>query len=273
MRILTGRVLVAAVFALGLDAAAPAIGDEVSLPPTLVTEGALPATELEAVFQASRSETERTYELATSFQYAPVPSFGIKLIVPVVGREPRGPEPATGGIGDVGLVVKYAPLVLPAQQLAVAGGVRLTLPSGSERRGLGGTFDVGPFVAAGKGFGPVSLQADAGYGWQLNRPAPIEPEEEGGEPIKAHKEHGATANLAATFSPIERLGLILELNSVTRVGGEADDGLNDRLQLYLTPGIAVEPAAGWNLRAGIQVPLTNARQFDYNVVVILTKGF
>lgn len=270
----TGRVVVVALLLHVLDTACPATGEEVvNLPPTLVTEGALPATELEAVFQASKSETERTYELALSFQYAPVPSFGVKLVVPLVGVDPRGPENAMGGVGDIGLVLKYAPLTLPALQLAVAGGIRLTLPTGSEERGLGGTFDVGPFVAVGKGFGPVSLQADAGYGWQLNQPPPIEPDEEGGEQLKAHKEHGATANVAATFSPITRLGLILELNSVTRVGGENDDRLNERVQLYLTPGAAVEPAEGWNLRAGVQLPLTSARQFDYNVVVILTKGF
>jgi hypothetical protein len=273
MRARTGRVVVMALLLRGLDTACPATGEEVvNLPPTLVTEGALPATELEAIFQASKSETERTYELAPSFQYAPVPSLGVKLVVPLVGRDPSGPEDATGGVGDVGLVVKYAPLTIPALQLAVAGGVRLILPTGSEERGLGGTFDVGLFVAVGKGFGPLSLQADAGYGWQLNHPPPIEPEEEGGERLKAHKEHGATANVAVTLSPITRLGLILELNSVTRVGGE-DDGLKERVQLYLTPGMAVEPAAGWNLRAGVQLPLTGARQFDYNIIVILTKGF
>lgn len=268
----TGRAVVAALILLGLDPGPPALGDEVSLPPTLVTEGALPATELEAVFQASKSDTERTYELAPSFQYAPIPSFGLKLVVPAVGRDPRGPEPATGGLGDVGLVAKYAPLILPAHQLAVAAGIKLTLPTGSNRRGLGGTFDIAPFVAAGKGFGPLSVQADAGYGWQLNQPQPIEPDEEAGERLKAHKEHGATANVAVTFSPIERLGLILELNSVTRVGGE-DDGLKERVQLYLTPGLAVEPAGGWNLRAGVQLPVSSARQFDYNVIVILTTGF
>lgn len=268
----TGRIVVAALIFLGLAATQSATGEEVSLPATLVTEGALPATELEFVFQASKSETERTYELAPSFQYAPVPSFGIKLIVPLDGREPRGPEPSTGGVGDVGLVAKYAPLMWPAQQFAAAGGIRLTLPSGSERRGLGGAFEIAPFVAMGKGFGPLSVQADAGYGWHLKRPRPIEPDEEGGERRKAHKDHGAVANLAVTFSPIERLGLMVELNSVAKAGGE-DDGLKERVQLYLTPGVAVEPAAGWNLRAGIQLPVTSARQFDYNIVVILTKGF
>lgn len=268
MLTLTGRAVVVGLLLVAF--VRPAAGDEVSLPPTLVTEGALPATELEAVFQASTSGTEKTYELAPSFQWSPIPSFGLKLVVPLDVVDPRGPEPTTGGIGDVGLLVKYAPLILPEQQLAVGGGIRLTLPTGSERRGLGGTFDVGPFVAVGKGFGPLTLQADAGYAWQLNDPAA--PDEEGGESLPGHREHGATANLAATLSPMERMGLILELNSVMRVDGE-DDGLNERVQLYLTPGMAVELGEGWNLRAGIQLPLTGARQFDYNLIVILTKGF
>lgn len=249
--------------------------EEVSLPSTLVTEGALPATEAEAVFQTSKSRTERTWELAPSFQYAPVPWFGIKLVVPLDGHVPRGEgeEVAHGGVGDVSVVAKYAPLLFPTHQFAAAGGLKVTLPTGDMGRGLGGEFAVSPFLAVGKGFGPFSLQADASYSWQLNRPPPVEPEEEGADRRLAHKEHGASANLAATFSPLARLGLILELNSVTRIGGENDDRLKERVQLYLTPGLSVEPVKGWNLRGGVQLPLSSARQFDYNIVVILTKGF
>lgn len=89
MLTLAGRAVVVALLLVAF--VPPAVG-EVNLPPTLVTEGALPATELEAVFQASKSETERTYELAPSFQWSPIPSFGLKLVVPLDGRDPRGPE-------------------------------------------------------------------------------------------------------------------------------------------------------------------------------------
>lgn len=58
---------------------------------------------------------------------------------------------------------------------------------------------------------------------------------------------------------------------MTRIRG--DDELRERVQLYLTPGVSVEPAKGWNLRAGIQLPVTSAKEFDYNLIVILTKGF
>jgi hypothetical protein len=58
---------------------------------------------------------------------------------------------------------------------------------------------------------------------------------------------------------------------VTVVRG--DEALKEKVQLYLTPGVSVEPARGWNLRAGIQLPVTSAKEFDYNVIIILTKGF
>jgi hypothetical protein len=245
---------------------------EVSLPPTLITEGATPATELEATFTLSKSETERRYGFGlSSVQYAPVPSLGLKLAVPFAVRDPRDTEPTVGGIGDVSLMVKYAPLLLPAQQFALSGGVKLTFPTGSEQRDLGGTFALAPFLAAGKAFGHVSLQADAAYSWQLNRGGTIRAEEEGRESIRPEKEQQVTANLTATCALIEWLWLILELNSVTLIKGQ--DPLKERAQLYLTPGVSVEPAKGWNLRGGIQLPVTSARGFDYNVIVLLTKGF
>lgn len=239
---------------------------EVSLPSTLVTEGALPATELEVTFTVSKSSGGREYGLnLSSIQYAPVPSFGIKLAVPFAVRDPRDSEPTVGGFGDVGLMAKYAPLMLPARQFALSGGLTLTVPTGSERRDLGGQLAVSPFLAAGKGFGPFSLQADAFYRWQLDQPRRDE------EGVRPEKEQGVIANLTATYSPVERVSLILELNSVTVVKG--DEELKQRVQLYLTPGVSVEPAKGWDLRAGIQLAVTSAKEFDYNLIVILTKGF
>ena len=158
---------------------------EVSLPPTLITEGATPATEVEGAFSASKGKTERAYGFVlSSVRYAPVASFGIKLAIPFAVRDPSDSERTVGGIGDVSLMAKYAPLLLPARQFALSGGVTLTFPTGSERQELGGQFAVAPFLAAGKGFGPFSLQADVAYRWQLNEPRWLEPEEEGAEPVR-----------------------------------------------------------------------------------------
>ena len=266
-----------ALLLLGLPSPAYAGGggenaEEVSLPSTLVTEGATPATEAEATFTTSKSRTERAYGVAlSSLQYAPVPSFGLKLAVPFQVRDPRDSEPTVGGTGDVSLMAKYVPLLLPAHQFALSGGLKMTFSTGSEPRELGGKWSLAPFLAAGKGLGPFSLQADLFYTWQLDRDATIRAEEEGAESIRPAKEQQLAANLTATYSPVERLGVILELNSVTTIQGE--DPLKERVQLYLTPGVSVEPAKGWNLRAGVQLPVTSAKEFDYQLIVILTKGF
>jgi hypothetical protein len=276
-----GSIVLASLVLLILGVPPPALADqreekaeteEVSLPPTLITEGAVPATEVEGMFTTSKSRTERAYGFGlSSLQYAPVPSFGIKLVVPVAVRDPGDSEPTVAGIGDVSLMFKYAPVLLPAQQFALAGGVTVGFPTGSERRDLGGQFAVAPFLAAGKGLGPFSLQADVAYRWQLNRPRRIEQEEEEAEAVRPHKEHGVTANLTATYSPVKWLAVLLELNSVTLL--HRDDPLRERVQLYLTPGVSVEPAKGWNLRAGIHLPVTSAKEVDYSLIVILTKGF
>jgi hypothetical protein len=264
--LLTGTPLVAAADGRSEDAA------QVRLPPTLITEGATPATDAEVTFTLAKSAAERNYGIGvSSLQYAPIPAFGIKLAVPARVRESRAHEPTVGGIGDVSVMAKYAPLMLGERQLAVSGGIKLTLPTGSEKRDLGGELAVTPFLAAGKGLGAFSLQADAGYTWQLDQPRAIEADEEGAPPLRPDRAEQVTANLTGTYSPHSRLSLILELNSVTVVS--SDETLNERVQLYVTPGLSVDLAAGWNLRAGIQLPVTSAQAFDYNLVVILTRGF
>ena len=247
----------------------------IPLAPTFVTEGTLPATEVEAGFAVARSDTERRYELGfSSLQYAWDSTFGVKLAVPFTIVEPRR-EPATAGIGDVRILLKYVPILSIAELFALATGVTVTLPTGNEARGLGGTFAIAPALFAGKvwrlGGAIVSVQEDASYSWQISEPARVAPEEADGAPAFPDREQRLGANLTAAVAPVPWITGILELNTATVIAG--DPRLRERVQVYLTPGVSVEPAAGWNVRVGVQVAVTRARALDRNVILLVTKGF
>ena len=256
----------------------PAVGqdppaDELPLSATFITEGVLPATEIEVGFSFLRSDVTREYQFGfSSLQYAWGTTFSLKLFVPFAVIEPRDDGPTVAGPGDLQLQAKYTPLVSREHLYALGAAVRLTLPSGSEARGLGGTLALAPGLLAGKawrlGDRILALQADAFYSWQLNRPARIETESGSSSPDRDQR---LTANLTIAHAPLRWLTGILEVNSVTVTAG--DPGLRGRVQMYLTPGVSLEPAPGWSFRPGVQVPLTRARELDYNVIFLATKGF
>ncbi len=241
--------------------------DDIPLSATFVTEGTLPATEIEGGFSFTKSETDRTYQFGfSSLQYAWGTIFGLKLSVPFTVLEPRGDDGSTvAGLGDVSVLAKSAPLVSAQHHFALGGGVAVTLPTGSKSRGLGGVLAVTPMLLAGKGWRLgeriAVVQADARYSWQLNDPVPGD----------ADREQRFSANVTAALTLLPWLTGILEANSARVVAG--DPALRDRWQLYVTPGLSVQPAERWDIRAGIQVPLTGTREFDYSVLFLVTKGF
>jgi hypothetical protein len=263
--------------------AAPAAGaeppaEDLPFEATLITEGTLPATEIEGGFSFAKSDTDRTTQFGfSSLQYAWGRTFGLKLSIPFGVINPRDDdEPTVAGIGDVTLMGKYVPLISYKHLFAVGTGVKFTLPTGSESRGLGGTAGVAPFLLAGKIWKNedkfVIVQADAFYDWQLNKPATEEPDDPADEPVSPDREQRFTANATATFSILSWLNGIVELNSALVTAG-GDSAVRNRMQLYVTPGLSTKPAEGWDIRAGVQLPITSAKEFDYNIVFLVTKGF
>ena len=251
-------------------AAPPLARADLSLPNTLAAESSMPGTALELVVGHADTRRERVTGLSISGEYAPLPVFSVKLALPLALIDPRD-APTVAGLGDARLVLKYSPVMSEELQLVVGGGLRLGGPTGSERRGLGGVFTVEPFLVVGKAFGRFSVQADASFAWRVDQPRTLEPEEEGGPRVHPQRGELATANACAVYTLTERVGLMLEASTVTVVRG--DEALRERPQLYLTPGLGVEVAPGWNLRGGVQLPVTRARAFDYNALLILTRTF
>lgn len=63
----------------------------------------------------------------------------------------------------------------------------------------------------------------------------------------------------------------VRVNSVMQTAGsagsqeEGEPSLMGRVQLYLTPGFNVCRLPGMTFRAGVELPVTSARQFNYAI--------
>jgi len=127
-----------------------------------------------------------------------------------------------------------------------------TLPSGSEHKGLGGELAVEPFVTAAIALGPFDLLADASYKWTF-------------DPEKAQEFDGGLAAawpLSRWFTPF------IELRATKPTVAE-----DHRPQVAVVPGLNMKPFPRSTLAVGVQLPVTSAREFDYQVRVLFIREF
>jgi len=145
----------------------------------------------------------------------------------------------------------------------VAAGLDAELPSGSERRGLGGEAAVAPFLAAGIALGDFDLLSDLAYEWNVNAHA------------KGERAQTLTAGVAVGYRAVRRFTPLIELTTLTQArGGEGDErSLRGRTQVSVVPGFNVVPRPGMTARFGIELPLTDARKSDYTLHSALVWEF
>ena len=153
-------------------------------------------------------------------------------------------EANRGGIGDVGLVLKYLFINSKKSRFFLSGGIEGAFPSGSRRRELGGVTEIEPFVAMAKSFGRFNLLGSISYSQQLNR--------FGDEPREVELNY----NVAAGYIMGNRWAPFLEFNGVNRLRGEEVGN-----RILLTPGIWFEALEGFSIIAGLQFPVTKLKDF------------
>jgi len=238
--------------------AAPALAQEepnIEFFYPVVTRRPVIERELELTLRHEKSRGGRETELAAAIELPLLPRWQIELEIPVVITDPRDGTSAAG-FGDLTVENKFLLWKSVEHRALLAAGFELTLPSGSERRGLGGEAAIEPFASAGIALGPLDLLGNVAYEWNLN------------SRVKGQRKQQLTANLALGY-PISRwFTPFLECNGVVRTSGaEDEDGprLRDRLQLYLTPGFNVRPLPGTTVRIGVELPVTDARTFRYAI--------
>ena len=107
----------------------------------VVTRRPVIERELELGFQHSKSREGRTSQVSGALEWPITPWWQVEVEMPFVSQNPNDAAP-TAGPGDLELQNKFL-LWKSVQHLVVLSGrFELRLPSGSQRRGLGGEFSI-----------------------------------------------------------------------------------------------------------------------------------
>ena len=229
----------------------------------VVTRRPVIERELELSVHHEKGREGRETEAAAAIELPLLPRWQLELEVPLVFTDPRDGKSA-GGFGDLTVENKFLLWKSVEHRALVAGGFEVKLPSGSERRGLGGTAAVEPFLTAGIALGPFDLLGEVAYEWNIN------------SNVAGQREQRLEASGAVGYRMWRWLTPFLELNTVTVTSGTEDADaprLRDRAQLYLTPGFNVRPLPGVTVRTGVELPVSRAKEFDYTLHAALVWEF
>ena len=230
----------------------------------LVTRNPTPERELEVNIQYEKGAEGKEVEAEVEFRWRFGDRIEASVEIPVVFLMPREGSDESG-LGDITLGGKVLIFQSIDQPALVTVGVELGLPSGSESRGLGGSFSVNPYVTGGIGLGPIDLIGDIGYTWV------VDGSDDGSETF--------AVSLAAAYKGWRQVTPTLELSIVTQTRrangsgrgeeGEEEPDLVGQPQVYLTPGVIIRSLswmpAGTSVGGGVQIGLTRDREFDYRI--------
>jgi hypothetical protein len=219
--------------------------------------------ELELKVAHAKGHEGRETTVTGALELPVLPRWQIELEVPIVFTDPRDGG-AAAGPGDLKLENKFLLFTSYDVPSLIAAGFEATLPTGSERRGLGGEAAVEAFVRGAVALGPFDLLAEIAYEWNVNAH------------VRGEREQTLTAGVALGYLLTRRVTPLLELTMVRRLRGtdqEDEPRLRGRSQLYVTPGINVRPLPRTTVRLGVELPVTDARTFDYAILGGVVREF
>ena len=232
----------------------------------LLTRRPIIERELEFGLTHTKGPDARETEATMALEVAILPRLQFEIEVPFLLLN-LDEGKAVAGFGDIELQAKLQVFKSVQYRTLIAFGLESKLPSGSRARGLGGEHAIEPFLTAGTALGPFDLIGEVAYEWVLN----------GDEHPRAQE---FTARLALAYPVSRRFAPLLELVTVTQTRGPAADtaeaeaaSLLHKTQVYLVPGFNFRPRPGMTFRAGVQVPVTTAKAFDYRFLSALVVEF
>lgn len=229
----------------------------------LATRRPIIERELEVQLVHSKGLEGRETAALLALEWPVLPRLQLEVEIPFTILDPDAGK-VVAGFGDIELQAKLQVFKSVQYRALVAFGLEMKLPAGSRARGLGGEHAIEPFLTAGIALGPFDLIGEVAYEWILNgddRP----------------REQEFTARLALGYPVSRWFTPLLELLTLTRTrgpAGEAEEStLLHKMRVYLVPGINIRPRPGMTLRAGFQVPVTTAKDFDYQFLSALVVEF
>jgi len=208
--------------------------------------------EVELTVDHEKGAGGRVTEARAALEFPILPRWQVELEVPFIFLQERG-RTAQGGPGDIEIETKVLVFDSIDPPALVAIGVEGRLPSGSERRGLGGEAAIEPFITGGVALGPFDVLASIAYEVNLN------------SHVEGPHEHELSASTALGWRVHRKFTPLVELSTITRLRGDNEDGLLNKTQVYIMPGFNVRPRPGMTFRMGLDLPLTDARKFDYAI--------
>jgi cytochrome c553 len=218
---------------------------ELSFPRPLITGKAFPEQEMIVGGRFGRNGTNvNEYFGILEYRVNGLTSIAIKpralSINPDIG-------PTESGLGDTALSVKRVVAFSPLYRALVSARMELTLPTGSDRRGLGsGGVVFEPSLRAGVDWKQFVVQMAGAF---------VIPD--GSSNISS----GAKLDVALGryFFPDPRLQItpMIELNTTTRLSGPS----SGETKSAILPQVRVKWLV-WSLGVGVQAPITRARDFE-----------
>lgn len=218
---------------------------ELDFPHPLITGKAFPEQHLTIGGRFGRNGTNINEYMGTlDYRVNGLTSIGIMarslFIDPDIG-------PMEAGLGDTVLSVNRVLAFSTQYRTLASAGLGLTLPTGSDRRGLGdGVFVVEPGLRAGVEWKQVVVQV-AGA---LAVPAGTS---------NSSSQANVDVAIGRYFFPTPRVQItpMIELNTATRISGSS----SGETQSAILPLIRVKWLR-WAIGIGVQVPITDRRGFD-----------
>lgn len=224
---------------------------------TLLTKRSVLEREFEFHFDVEKGPEGRVFEWSPAVEFVILPRWQIELEIPFLYVSPRGGADV-GGIGDIEITNRFLLYKQLQPAVLVTLGLETTFPTGSRSRDLGtGSFNIEPWLAAGIALGDFDVQASVAYSYMVASPQEQQLELAAAVAYRVNR----------WFAPLFEVGMFRLTH------GEVDDALLNKNRVSVLPGFNIHPRPGMTFAAGVEIPVTHVKEFDFAVRTLFVYEF